>query len=193
MSTATKERILEAAEEIMLTKSFHSVGLNEILGAVKVPKGSFYHYFASKEQFGVELISHYVREHTDRLEKFFSSSETDPLQKFVEYWGYSIGRMTEGACQQCCLVVKLGLEVANFSEPMREVLAAGMRQWRAIFQRAVSEGQAQGSIRAELDAAEAGAVIQDTWQGALQRMQVERSVAPLRVAAKFLRHYLEKA
>ena len=56
----TKERILDAAEEIMLQKSFHSVGLNEILSAVKVPKGSFYHYFQSKEQFGVELLKHYV-------------------------------------------------------------------------------------------------------------------------------------
>jgi AcrR family transcriptional regulator len=59
MSTAvatTKERILDAAEDLMLAKSFHSVGLNEILSAVKVPKGLFYHYFTSKEQFGVELI-----------------------------------------------------------------------------------------------------------------------------------------
>ena len=73
MSMSTKQRILEAAEDIMLTKSFHSVGLAEILAAVKVPKGSFYHHFSSKEQFGVELISHYVQEHTARLRKFFGA------------------------------------------------------------------------------------------------------------------------
>ena len=56
----TKERILDAAEQIMLEKSFHSVGLNEILKAVGVPKGSFYHHFESKEQFGVEMLKHYV-------------------------------------------------------------------------------------------------------------------------------------
>ncbi|MCW0220810.1 MAG: TetR/AcrR family transcriptional regulator, partial [Prosthecobacter sp.] len=56
----TKERILDAAEGLMLEKSFHSVGLNEILAAVKVPKGSFYHHFESKEQFGVEMLKHYV-------------------------------------------------------------------------------------------------------------------------------------
>lgn len=190
MSATTKERILEAAEEIMLTKSFHSVGLNEILGAVKVPKGSFYHYFRSKEQFGVELISHYVQEHTGRLEKFFGASDARALQKFVDSWGYLIGRMADGECQQCCLVVKLGLEVANFSEPMREALASGMKNWRAIYQRVIGEGQADGSIRAELDAAEAATVMQDIWQGALQRMQVERSVGPLRSAARFLGEYL---
>jgi TetR/AcrR family transcriptional repressor of nem operon len=190
MSGTTKERILEAAEELMLTKSFHSVGLNEILSAVKVPKGSFYHYFNSKEQFGVELISHYVTEHTTRLRKFFATKDSTALQKFVDYWGYSIGLMTQGDCQQCCLVAKLGLEVANFSEPMRAVLAAGLKNWRRIYEQALRDGQADGSIRKELDPAEAAAAIQDTWQGALQRMQVEKSVSPLRSAARFLRTYL---
>src|SRR4249919_3117568 len=100
MSGTTKERILDAAEEIMLTKSFHSVGLSEILAAVKVPKGSFYHYFRSKEQFGVELISHYVGEHTARLQKFFATPGVNALQKFVDYWAFQIGKVTEGECQQ---------------------------------------------------------------------------------------------
>ncbi|MDB6150430.1 MAG: hypothetical protein JWQ44_1878 [Chthoniobacter sp.] len=190
MSVTTKERILEAAEELMLTKSFHSVGLNEILTAVKVPKGSFYHYFESKEQFGVELITHYVGDHTDRLGKFFAARDTTALQKFADYWSYSIGRITQGECQQSCLVAKLGLEVANFSEAMREVLAAGLKTWRGIFEAAIREGQVDGSIRKDLIPKDAAAVIQDTWQGALQRMQVEKSVAALRSAAQFLHSYL---
>ena len=190
MSASTKQRILEAAEEIMLTKSFHSVGLAEILAAVKVPKGSFYHHFSSKEQFGVELISHYVQEHTARLRKFFGAPGTKALQKLVDYWGYQIGHATEGECRQGCLVVKLGLEVASFSEPMRDVLADGLKTWRGIFEKIVREGQADGSIRHELDAADAAAAIQDQWQGAMQRMQVEKSVAPLRSAAQFLRSTL---
>jgi TetR/AcrR family transcriptional repressor of nem operon len=193
MPGTTKKRILAAAEEIMLTKSFHSVGLTEILAAVKVPKGSFYHHFSSKEQFGVELISHYVREHTARLRKFFAAPDTNALQKLVDYWGYQIGHVTESGCQQCCLVVKLGLEVASFSEPMREVLADGLKTWRAIYEQVVREGQADGSMRRELKPAEAAAAIQDTWQGAMQRMQVERSVAPLRSAAQFLRASLAPA
>ena len=190
MITATKARILEAAQEIMLTKSYHSVGLKEILSAVKVPKGSFYHHFSSKEQFGVELISHYVEEHTTRLRTFFGRSDSTALQKFVDYWGYLIGHATEGQCRQGCLVVKLGLEVASFSEPMREVLAKGLKTWRQIFEDVVREGQQDGSIRKELDPVGVAAAIQDTWQGALQRMQVEKSVAPLRSAAQFLRALL---
>src|SRR6185436_3322048 len=177
----------------MLQKICHAVGLNEILSAVKVPKGSFYHYFNSKEQFGVELISHYVAAHTARLRKHFAGKDSTSLQKFTDYWAYSIGLMSQGECRQCCLVAKLGLEVANFSEPMREVLADGLKTWRGIYEQALRARQADGSIRKELDPAEAAAAIQDSWQGALQRMQVERSTASLHSAARFLRSYLAAA
>ena len=188
----TKERILSGAEEIILSKSFHSVGLNEILAEVKVPKGSFYHYFPSKEQFGVELIAHYVAEHTAYLQTVFGPAQRNALEKFVVHWRSLIGRMDKGKCQECCLVVKLGLEVSNFSEPMRAALAKGMQSWRKIFEQAVREGQADQSIRKQIKASEAATLIQDTWQGAMQRMLVERSVAPLRAAAKFLRTYLSQ-
>src|SRR5205085_6160248 len=89
----TKERILDAAEEIMLQKSFHSVGLNEILAAVKVPKGSFYHYFDSKEQFGVELLKHYVSEATAQKRRYLLTSdlEPDPYQRLLAYLDLCVG------------------------------------------------------------------------------------------------------
>jgi TetR/AcrR family transcriptional repressor of nem operon len=187
---STKERILHAAEDLMLAKSFHSVGLNEILSAVHVPKGSFYHYFPSKEQFGVELITHYLSEHTARIKSLFAAHDGSALEKFTDYWAAAIGWAAEGECRQCCLVAKLGLEVSSFSEPMRKVLADGLRAWRGIYEDAIREGQSDRSIRRDLDPAEAAAVIQDIWQGSMQRMQAERSVAPLRGAARFLAGWL---
>src|SRR5262245_4198451 len=115
MSTATlttKERILDAAEEIMLQKSFHSVGLNEILSAVKVPKGSFYHYFQSKEQFGVELLRHYVAEATTWKRNLLLSTdqEPNPFERLMAYLDMNIGHMFENNCQCPCLVAKLAAE-----------------------------------------------------------------------------------
>src|SRR5260221_5117818 len=100
MSTATattKVRILEAAEEIMLQKSFHSVGLNEILSAVKVPKGSFYHYFQSKEQFGVELLKHYVADASTFKRKALLTSELseDPFERLMAYFDLNIAKLFE--------------------------------------------------------------------------------------------------
>lgn len=186
MNTTTKERILSAAEEIMLTKSFCSVGLNQILTAVQVPKGSFYHYFQSKEQFGVELLRHYIGEHTARLKRILLSSDLDPMKRLQAYFDGAISQMLEGECKQCCLVAKLGSEVSTFSEPMREVLAEGMREWRTVYEQVLCEGQKAGVVRQDLNVPDAAAFLQDAWQGAMNRAQIERTVSPLQSAAEFI-------
>ncbi|MGV3533431.1 MAG: TetR/AcrR family transcriptional regulator, partial [Chthoniobacteraceae bacterium] len=158
-STTTKDRILDAAKEIMLQKSFHSVGLNEILASVKVPKGSFYHYFASKEQFGTELLHHYVEQHSERLRQVLLSEDLNPLQRLVAFMEGTAATMLECKCKQLCLVAKLGAEVSTFSEPMREVLANGFRDWRTIFERVIREGQESGEIRKDIAPADAAGVV----------------------------------
>ena len=174
----------------MLQKSFHSVGLNEILTAVKVPKGSFYHYFESKEQFGTQLLQHYVEEHTKRLSQILLSTDLDPLQRLISFMEGAAATMLECQCKQLCLVAKLGAEVSTFSEPMRSVLAKGMREWRGIFEQVVREGQEGGSIRKDIAPAAAAGIVQDLWQGAMHRAQIEKSASAICNAAQFLREHL---
>lgn len=189
----TKERILDAAEGIMLQKSFHSVGLNEILSAVKVPKGSFYHYFQSKEQFGVELLKHYVADASAYKRQLLLGTELgeEPYGRLIAYFDRVITKVYESSCGCSCLVAKLCSEVASFSDDMRAVLAEGMREWRGFLEQVVIEGQEKGSIRKDIDPTATATMLQDLWMGATQRGQVERSVAPLRAAAIFFRNYLK--
>jgi TetR/AcrR family transcriptional repressor of nem operon len=190
--TTTKERILDAAEDLMLAKSFHSVGLNEILSAVKVPKGSFYHYFTSKEQFGVELIRHYVSEATAFKRKMLLTNQLgeNAYERITTFCNGAVARSAECSCQAGCLITKLCAEVATMSDDMRNEVAKGMKDWGDIYTQLVEEGQREGSIRADLKPKVAGWILHDVWLGAMQRMLVERSVAPLRNAAAFVQSYL---
>jgi TetR/AcrR family transcriptional repressor of nem operon len=194
-SPTTKERILDAAEEIMLQKSFHSVGLNEILSAVKVPKGSFYHYFQSKEQFGVELLKHYVAEASNYKRRALLTTDLseNPYERLMAYFDLHVAKLMENGCQCSCLVAKLATEVATFSDDMRAVLADGVREWTGLLQQVLAEGQAKGVIRKDIDAKTTALLMHDLWMGASLRMQVERSVAPLRAVSVFLRQYLAPA
>jgi TetR/AcrR family transcriptional repressor of nem operon len=132
------------------------------------------------------LLRHYIREHTARLKRILLSTDLNPLERFRAFFSGTISRMLEGECKQFCLVGKLGSEVSTFSEPMREVLAEGMREWRGIYEQVIREGQDKGVIRKDVNAAEAAAFMQDAWQGAMNRSQIERCVAPLQISADFI-------
>lgn len=188
----TKERILDAAEGLMLEKSFHSVGLNEILTAVKVPKGSFYHHFESKEQFGVEMLQHYVAESTAYKTRLLlpPNPEPDPLLRLLTYFESNIAKATESQGKCPCLVIKLASEVGTFSEPMRQVLAQGVHEWTGVFQRVLEEGLEKGTVSPAIRPALMASVILDLWTGAMQRASTTRSVTPLREAIAFLRSVL---
>jgi TetR/AcrR family transcriptional repressor of nem operon len=192
MSKDTKTRILDAAEAIMLEKGFNGVGLNEVLAAVKVPKGSFYHYFPSKEQFGVEILRHYLGEANAYKRRILLSTTPEPdawlrLATFLE--GY-IGKSCEAGGKCPCLVIKLASEVAELSDDMRQVLAEGTSEAIGIYQQLLEEAILEGKVRGDLDAGTAAEFIQDVWTGAMHRAQVMRTVEPLRAALRSIRGFL---
>lgn len=188
----TKERILDAAEGLMLEKSFHSVGLSEILEAVKVPKGSFYHHFESKEQFGVELLKHYVAGATTYKREILLSAtpEPDPLRRLLSFFEGNICGILESKGKCPCLVLKLAAEVADMSEPMREVLARGNREWIGILEQVLQEGVEKKKIAQTVRPAEMAGVIHDLWNGAMQRANISRDATPPREALNLVRTLL---
>ncbi len=187
-ASTTKERIFDAAEAIMLEKSFHSVGLNEILQAVQVPKGSFYHHFSSKDQFGIEMLKHYVDAATAYKTRMLLSGEleTDTRQRLLTFLESSIASFlaNDGKCP--CLVIKLASEVTDLNDGMRQVLAEGYQQWIGITAALITEGLAKKSLRCQEDARTAAMLIGDLWTGAMQHAAIRRSAAPLRATLHFI-------
>lgn len=183
---STRERILEAAEEIMLEKSFHSVGLKQILDAVKVPKGSFYHYFESKEQFGVVMLKHYIDEASARKREMLLSKdkEPDPLKRLFAFLDGSIDVIQKVAGKFPCLALKLASEVSDLSEAMREELAQGFEDWISIYREVLDEAVAEKMLPATFETASEAQIIQDHWSGATHRAVINRSSEPVRHAVE---------
>ncbi len=185
----TKDRILEAAEEIMLERSFHSVGLKQILNVAKVPKGSFYHYFESKEQFGAEMLKHYMDEAGENKRRMLMSNDngSDPLKRLFIYLDGSIDFIQSVEGRFPCLALKLASEVSDLSEAMREELARGFKDWITIYSEVLDEAVAQKQLPATFDSASEAQLIQDLWSGAIQRAVINRSSEPVRNAVEHVK------
>jgi TetR/AcrR family transcriptional repressor of nem operon len=188
----TKERILDAAKSLMLEKSFHSVGLSEILSTVKVPKGSFYHYFESKEQFGVELLKHYVAAASAYKRQMLLSPEVEPnpLLRLLTCLEANVAQMQENNGKCPCLAAKLSSEVADLSEPMREVLAEAQHEWSKITELLLREGIKKKQVNASIDPKRTAVVFNDLWTGAMMSSAIQRNVTPLREAIAYMKSAL---
>jgi len=184
----TKERILDAAEEIMWKRSFHSVGLNEILKAVGVPKGSFYHWFESKEHFGVELLKHYIAAATGESSHALVSDECGkyPMPRMLSFLETSIQKFEECGQKCPCLVLKLASEVTDLSEPMREVLSAGLDKWLDMLAGVFDEAKVLGHISKKVNSRHEAELFRDLWAGSIQRSTISKSTEPMFRALAFL-------
>lgn len=175
---------MDAAEEIMLEKGFHSVGLNQILTAVKVPKGSFYHYFKSKDDFGVELLKYYLSYTTAKKREMLLSreAEADPVRRLFNYLDGGLTYIQNIEGKFPCLVLKMASEVTDLSEAMRKELANGFEDWIEIFKDVLDEAIEKKLLHDKFDPRSEAELIQDLWSGATQRAVINRNTEPVRQA-----------
>jgi TetR/AcrR family transcriptional repressor of nem operon len=122
---STRQHILDIGYKLIVRKGFSCVGLSLLLQEAEVPKGSFYHYFKSKEQFGEALITDYFEKYQLDLDTLFNNSTLTGYERLMQYWQQWLHVQTDGSVDQKCLVVKLSAEVADLSEAMRLALLQG--------------------------------------------------------------------
>lgn len=161
----TRQHILDSGYQLIAGQGFSNVGLSQILKHADVPKGSFYHYFKSKEQFGEALINDYFDDYQRRIEERFHSNEGTAYDRLIGYWQCWIDVHSESCALQKCLVVKLSAEVSDLSEPMRLALLNGATQIIGAISRCIDDGVKEGSISSQ-NADETAELLYNLWVGA---------------------------
>ena len=164
---ATRQHILDTGYQLVLHKGFAALGLQEILKSCNVPKGSFYHYFPSKEAFGCELLQQYVDGYGRKLEGLLAV-EGNGYERLMRYWDAWIAAPHDAACgwAEECLVVKLAAEVADLSEDMRRVLDTGVQRLLARIAALIDAARADTSLPAGAPSQALARVLYQMWLGA---------------------------
>lgn len=182
MTNDTRQHILDTGQAIIGGKGFSAVGLNEILKASGVPKGSFYHYFSSKEAFGEALIESYFTNYLSTVDTLFSKPELSAAERLMNYFTYWFE--TQASCdpKARCLVVKLAAEVSDLSEAMRVVLEQGTSQAIGCLIDIIKEGIADGSLPAHLNPQAMATTLYQLWLGASVYAKIIHTAAPLESA-----------
>ena len=189
--TDTRQQIIDTAKNIMLGKGFAAVGLNEILTQANVPKGSFYHYFKSKEQFGDALLEDYLDGYLAHIDAKLSPQNSTVKARLLAYFQNWLDTQTADTTQDKCLVVKLSAEVTDLSETMRLTLHRGTDRIINRIALCVQEGIDNGEFSANLNAQFVTREIYYMWIGATLFTKVNRSRDALESAMSSLKNKLD--
>lgn len=187
--TDVRQHILDIAAPLLLRKGFTAVGLAEVLAAARVPKGSFYHYFGSKEAFGQAVLEDYFAGCHRRMGPLLDGDGTG-AERVLAYFRDWLEQQTGEEGKSRCLAVKLGAEVCDLSEAMRATLERGTAGIVERLAGTIEAGKADGSLKTEADARGLALVLYQNWLGASLLAKISRDRAPLDAAMVTTRQLL---
>ncbi len=185
MSMDTRERIIEAGADLIHRQGFNATGLKEILDAAGVPKGSFYHYFKSKEAFGLAVVEHFATRFGAKFREAAADTSLSPLGRLNRFLTTIEALFEQQGCTRGCPIGNLSQEMGGLSETFQQSLKQVTDRTAGGFAKLIKLGQEQGEVRPDLDPVETAYFMIASWQGALIRMKVTRSLEPLRLCHRF--------
>src|SRR5277367_1014079 len=127
---STRDHLLQVGLRRIHAMGYASTGVKEILDEADVPKGSFYHHFASKEAFAKEVLELYVRGENERAEKILCDGKAAPLRRLRRYFEELIAVYGPTATVSGCMLGNLTLEMADHSESIQSLLHLSFANWQ---------------------------------------------------------------
>ncbi|WP_432254455.1 TetR/AcrR family transcriptional regulator [Limimaricola sp. AA108-03] len=176
--TDTRQHILAIGRALVARHGYTGVGLSELLREAGVPKGSFYHFFKSKEAFGCALLDSFVEGYAEDLSATLGAPDKDARARLMAYFEGWRARQSGEAYEARCLVVKLSAEVAELSPGMRDVLDRGVSAIIARLAAVIREGAGDGSLPAHPNPHMLATTLYQIWLGASLMGALSRDTIP---------------
>ena len=189
-----RQRLIDIGTELFTQQGFSSTGLDEIVQAAAVPKGSFYYYFGSKDAFAHAVIDNYARYFARKLDRTLGNAALSPLQRLKAFTRDATQGMQRFDFHRGCLVGNLGQELGGLEDSFRRRLLAVLDDWRDRFRDCIVQAQAAGEITTRLAPDQLAQFFWSAWEGAVLCAKLERSTRALdNVSALFFDHLLQPA
>ncbi|MBU5614173.1 MULTISPECIES: TetR/AcrR family transcriptional regulator [Geomonas] len=175
-----KDDIVQVGLDLVLSKGFSATGVETILKQAKIPKGSFYNFFSSKEEFGLAIIDKFVEDRMEVLYPILADDSLPPLERVKKSFETIIAIFESNDCSKGCLLGNLGLEMSDHFENVRQRLEQSLQNWTKGLSELLLQAQDAHTIPAEINVEMLAENLISSFQGALLRSKVKKSAQPLK-------------
>lgn len=179
MANETKQHLLEQGMAMLLRHGYHDMGITAVLEATGIPKGSFYHHFASKEDFGLQVIDLYMKQVHDGLDQCLGDERLPPLDRVRRFFELSEEKY-RGEGYLGCLLGGLGQELSGVSEVFRRKVEWCFAEIASRIAGCLEEAVRRGDLAKGTNPTAMADLLINCWEGAALRTRLRRDPAPLR-------------
>ncbi len=172
-----RQQIIDAAQIVFHQKGYNGCGVQDLVQATGVPKGSFYNHFDSKEALGAEIVELYFEQR--RRIPILDDASLPAVERLRGYFQVLSDRVIARGFSGGCLVGNFSAELADQSPSVRERLTSIWNRWTADIGAVVQLAQAEGAVASDMDASSLAGFLLNSWEGAVLRAKVDRNRAAL--------------
>lgn len=177
---STRDHLIDVGVALMHERGYTATGLQDILEAAGVPKGSFYHHFGSKEAFAAAVLDEYVARESVHCEAVLNDPKVEPLKRLKRYFNDLIKIYGQKGKISGCMIGKFSLDIAGQSTLLRKHLSVSFEHWQHAIALVVREAAERQQLPANTNAESLAGFLLNSWQGALVRSQADTSDDPLK-------------
>ena len=189
--TNTREEIIRKGAELIHAQGFKATGLQQVLQTAGIPKGSFYFYFKSKEDFGLEIIDYFNAIISGIFTRYLSDKKIPPLKRLETLFKYFEAAFQKSGYALGCPIGNLSLELADTNERLRVHLVGAIETLIAQIELCLQEAKRDKSLPASLNTADTARFIFHGFEGAVLHMKVVKSIEPFRSFRSYMTGYFK--
>lgn len=175
---ATKQRLIGAGLPMLLKHGYNDLGIQALLGATGIPKGSFYHHFRDKEDFALQVLDAYMTQVHAGLDGCLADTTLPPLER-VRAFFEATQQSYRDEGYMGCLMGGLGQELSGISEVFRQRIGACFTGISERMAGCLEEARQRGDIPVDSDVSRMADLLVDCWEGAALRSRLRRDPASL--------------
>lgn len=185
-TSTTREHLLEVGLRQLRATGYTATGVKEVLDLAQVPKGSFYHYFPSKESFVGELFERYAREEGERAQRLLGDTFVPPFKRLRTYFEELISVYGQPGESAGCLIGAMSLEIADHIPRLQAQLQSMYTGWQDGIADVLRQAIRQGDLPKSTKPGPLAEFILNSYEGALVRMKAEQNSSPLKNFLHFI-------
>ncbi|WP_028584886.1 TetR/AcrR family transcriptional regulator [Desulfogranum mediterraneum] len=175
-----KELIIREGLKILYAKGYNGTGVKEITDAAAIPKGSFYNYFSSKEDFAVAAMRYFTELELTVMKDILADAATPPLKRIENLYQLKIKQfIARGQFSFGCFLGNITLEMADASATIAQEAAAAFEREYQPIRACLEEARQQGDLAADRDLEQITELLRTAWLGTLVMMKANKNQEPL--------------